>query len=180
MVILKDNKYSIRDFRHEVYLRDGSRVVIRPTSASDKSAVLRLFKSLSVETRFLRYHYVKPGLSQKELDDYCNCNGDSTIVLGAERLTGNKNEIIGLARYDLFPDGLSVEISFLVDDSEQGKGLCTTMLKDLILLAHNRGFRKFIAVMLNENTIMRDILLKFDPHLKQDIDTNSNISSFYW
>jgi RimJ/RimL family protein N-acetyltransferase len=180
MVILKDYKSAIRDFKHEVYLRDRSRVLIRPTSGADKFSVLRLFKSLSLETRFLRYHYVKPGLNQKELDDYCNCNGDNTVVLGAERLTGRKNEIIGLARYDLIPDGPSVEISFLVDDSEQGKGLCTIMLKDLILLAHNRGFRRFIAVMLNENTIMRDILLKFDPHLKQDIDINSNISSFYW
>lgn len=178
MVIVKANRHAVKDFQHEVHLRDGSQVIIRLLSSKDKTAVLHLFKSLSLETRFLRYHYVKPGLSSKELDEYCNTYFDKTVVLGAKRIYGIKDEIIGLARYDCLPDNFSAEISFLVDDNEQGKGLCTVMLKDLIKLAHHQGIQKFIAVMLNENAIMRDILLKYNHHLRQIIDNNSNIASF--
>ena len=159
-------------------IRDGSEVIIRPLVYADKDAVLALFNRLSQETRFLRYHFVKTKMPESELEQYCTPDYCNAYVLIAEKCQSDSEEIIGLARYDRLPCSDSAEVSFLVDDAEQGKGICTFLIKDLAERARENGITTFVAEMLNENNIMFDIIRKFSPNLLQVVDGTSNCTTF--
>jgi L-amino acid N-acyltransferase YncA len=159
-------------------LRDGSEVLIRPLLYDDKDAILSLFHRLSRETRFLRYHFVKTKMPEAELEQYCTPDCCDAYVLVAERCQSDGNGIIGLARYDRLPCYDAAEVSFLVDDAEQGKGICTLLIRDLAERARENSITTFVAEMLNENNIMFDIIRKFSPDLVQVIDGTSNCTTF--
>jgi RimJ/RimL family protein N-acetyltransferase len=158
--------------------KDGSEVRVRPITYDDKEAVLALFNRLSRETRFLRYHFVKTKMPDSELCCYCTVDYDDTFVLVAERNCNGNPEIIGLARYDRLPSRAMAEVSFLVDDKEQGKGICTFLIRELADAARERDITIFVAEMLNENYIMFDIIRKFSPNLVQVVDGTSNCTTF--
>lgn len=159
-------------------VKDGSEVWIRPVNYDDKADVLALFNRLSRETRFLRYHFVKMKMPESELDCYCTIDYRDTFVLVAEKSYFGNTEIIGLARYDRLPCHNMAEVSFLVDDKEQGKGICTYLIRELADVACERGITAFVAEMLNENYIMFDIIRKFSPKLVQVVDGTSNCTTF--
>ena len=159
-------------------VKDGTEIGIRPVNSDDRDGVLALFNRLSKETRFLRYHFVKMKMTDSELDCYCTIDYHDTYALVAERCCGDTSEIVGLARYDRLPCYDMAEVSFLVDDKEQGKGICTYMIRELAEAACRRGITSFVAEMLNENHIMFDIIRKFSPDLVQVVDGTSNCTTF--
>ncbi|MFC1845798.1 GNAT family N-acetyltransferase [Chloroflexota bacterium] len=162
------------DFRHKVILNDGRETSIRPICYTDKYEILALFNRLSPETRFLRYHYAKPGLSDVELDYFCNVDYHDTFGLVAEMQRGSNMDIVGVGRYNRLPCHNIAEIAFVVEDKEQGNGIGTKLMEILADLASKRGIKTFVAELLNENTIMMDILRKHDPDLERDIDGSSH------
>lgn len=162
------------DFRKRVTLNDGRETVIRPICHADKYAVLALFNRLSPETRFLRYHYVKSVLPDAELEYFCNVDYYNTFGLVAEMQRCGNTDIVGVSRYNRLPCLDAAEIAFVVEDQEQGNGIGTNLMKILSALASERGIKTFIAELLNENTIMMDILRKHDPKLEKEIDGSSH------
>jgi GNAT superfamily N-acetyltransferase len=59
------------------------------------------------------------------------------------------------------------EMAFVVQDSEQKKGIGTQLLRHLAILAWERGIRYFVGELLRENGRMINILRKSDPALSQ-------------
>jgi RimJ/RimL family protein N-acetyltransferase len=159
-------------------IKDSSEIRIRPITSDDKDGVMALFNRLSRETRFLRYHYVKTSMPDSELECYCTIDYQDTYVLVVEKSHNDTAEVIGLGRYDRMPCNNMAEVSFLVDDKEQGKGICTHLIRDLADAACERGITTFVAEMLNENYIMFDIIRKFSPRLVQVVDGTSNCTTF--
>ena len=162
------------DFRYKVILKDGRETLIRPICYADKYAVMALYNRLSPETRFLRYHYAKPALTDAELDYFCNVDYYDTFGLVAEMQRGSGIDIVGVGRYNRLLQADTAEIAFLVEDKEQGNGIGTNLMKILSKLAKERGIKTFVAELLNENTIMMDILRKHDPKLDREIDGSSH------
>ncbi len=121
---------------------------------------------------------MKLRMSTQEAKDYCTIDYIDKFVLLAEKKWDDKKGIIGLGRYDRIGTSTIAEISFLVDDSEQGKGICTNLLTDLAVIAKERGFTRFIGILTNENTVMLDILRKFKPNLECEVDGTDLIVTF--
>jgi len=162
------------DLRQKIILNDGRETIIRPICFADKYEILALFNRLTPETRFLRYHYAKPVLTDAELDYFCNVDYQDTFGLVAEMLRDGSMDIVGVGRYNRLPQEDIAEIAFVVEDREQGNGIGTNLMKILSILAIERGIKTFIAELLNENTIMMDILIKHDPDLEREIDGSSH------
>jgi hypothetical protein len=91
-------------------------------------------------------------------------------VLVAEIDRGTHKDIVGLGRYDRIAPDTIAEISFLVEDKEQGKGICTNLLRYLAEIARKKGITRFIGELTTENQIMLDILRKYKPDLHQITD----------
>lgn len=173
-------KNSVNDAQYQkrIKLRDGTDVTIRPLCAEDKNAFIEMFNRLSKETKFLRYHYVKLKITAEEAESYCQLDYKDKFVLIAEKEYNGRKEIVGIGRYDKINGTDIAEVSFLVDDKEQGKGICTYLLIELTKIAQKNGFKQLIGVLTHENVIMLDILRKFRPDLKQEIDGNDILVSF--
>ena len=170
-----DNRTDTKpNFEQKVILNDGRETVIRPICNADKYSVLAMFNRLTPETRFLRYHYVKSILTDAELNYFCNVDYHDTFGLVAEMKRGSSIEIVGVGRYNRLPQGNIAEIAFVVEDKEQGNGIGTNLMEILSEVASERGIDTFIAELLNENTVMMDILRKHDPKLAREIDGSSH------
>ena len=165
-------------FSRSIRLRDGSQVLIRPLCYEDRDEFLQMFNRLTTETKFLRYHYVKLRMTVEEAGNYCSIDYQDKFVLLAEININDKHQIIGLGRYDRIGSSNIAEVSFLVDDKEQGKGICTNLLIDLTNIAKGKGISTFVGILTNANTVMLDILKKFKPGLKQKLDTGDIVVTF--
>jgi RimJ/RimL family protein N-acetyltransferase len=161
------------DFRRPVILLNGQPALIRPINHEDSSGLKAFFGRLGSETKLLRFQYNKASISDQELSGYCDCDHIATLCLVAERERLGAADIVGVARYDRFPDAHSAEVAFVVEDAEQGNGIGTHLLAQLAALGRTRGIDTFIAETLTYNEIMLSIFRKFDPRLKRSVDGDS-------
>jgi hypothetical protein len=168
---LKGQIFTPASFRREVTLKDGSKIVIRPIQCEDKDLVYDLLHRVSKQTLLLRYHHVKPRITEEEVKDVCNIDYRSMFILAGEKKHNNALEIVALAQYSvLLTDDSSAEVSFMVDDKEQGKGIATYMLKDLAAIAKQQGIKTFIGELTLANSVMLAVLKKFQPDLEQKME----------
>jgi len=176
--ILSKQISSPPNFRQHVTLLDGRKILIRPSAYDDKAEIAALFNRLSNETRFLRYHYYKATLSQDELESFCNVDYYDTFALVAEIRRNKRDEIVGAAHYFRLSQPDTAEVSFVVEDKEQGNGIGTNLLKILSIMAVERGITTFVAELLNENVVMLNIFRRYNPDLDQVVDGNTKYVAF--
>jgi hypothetical protein len=175
---LIDKATPLSEYRHKVTLRDGSEILIRPLCHADVDKYLSMFNCLSNETKFLRYHFVKLHMSAKEAEESCSLDFKDRLALAAERDGTGLEHIVGIGRMDRIGNSSEAEIAFLVDDKDQGKGICTLLLNDLVVLGKKMGINKCIGLLTNENVIMLNILRKFAPDAEVKVEGSDILARF--
>ena len=172
--MVKGKIYSPNYFPKLFILLDGkNRVLIRPMLSTDKHGITLLFDRLSSETRFLRFHYFKMRLTDQELINFCEIDYEDAFALVAEMFRIDHFDIVGVGRYNRLQDPTKAEVAFVVEDKEQGNGIGTHLLREISLIAREKGITKFVAELMNENVVMLDILRKYDPNMQQRTDRSS-------
>lgn len=168
-------KPELKRYQKEVKLLDGKPVAIRLISADDKKALVAFHSRVSDESRFLRYHYSKGELTDDDLTNFCNVDYQDSLALVAEQSWTGEKEIIGVGRYYRLPTNThTAEVAFIVQDTEQRKGVGTQLLKHLAILAWERDIYFFLGMILRENSRMLSILRKSDPQMHQVVDDYSS------
>lgn len=162
------------DYRQEVNLLDGSKTILRPICSADRNALLDFHSRLGVDTRFLRYQYLKGELTEEDLKTFCDVDYHNTLALVAELERGRQEEIVGVGRYCRLPEEHSAEVAFVVQDSEQRKGIGTQLLKHLAIIAQQNNIHYFVAEVLRINGKMLSIFRKSDPGMKYIISDSSS------
>ena len=141
------------------HLRDGSRVEIRLARPEDSEDVEQMNARSSEATRYQRYFAPMNDWRDDQLNRISGGHRGGTLV--AEDSTGL---IIGLG--NLFPehpdDMRTAEIAVLVEDSWQGLGLGTLLLRHLVELARRQRFTELVALVLSTNTGMIRLLERLD------------------
>ena len=160
-------KRSMSDYRKEVTLLDGRKIILRPINPEDKKALSSFYNRLSEDTRFLRYDYIKGELTENDLKIYCEIDYERTLGLVAEIGQGDQKEIIGIGQYYRLLDPDIAEVAFVVQDSEQRKGIGTHLLKQLAVIAWEYGVRYFVGEVSRTNGRMLSIFSKSDPHMER-------------
>jgi len=163
----------VPDYRHQVALLNGDYVMIRPIYPDDKGSLTAFFDRLGPETRFLRFHYAKPHVSEEEVRSYCECDYENVFTLVAEMSRNGSTDIVGVGRYDRLPGSNSAEVAFVVEDKEQGNGIGTHLVKELASVAEERGLSSMVAETVVYNEIMLSIFRKYDRSLKTLVDGES-------
>jgi len=135
----------------DVILSDGGTVHVRPIRPDDAPRIAALHNRLSKESRYLRFFSPMPNLAPGLLERFVNVDYVDRFALVA--LLGD--DIVGVARYDTFPDDPSqAEVAFTVDDTHQGRGLGSVLLEHLAAVAQDRGLTRFVADTLPNNNKM--------------------------
>jgi ribosomal protein S18 acetylase RimI-like enzyme len=153
-------------FPVESKLKDGTPVVIRLIRPEDKDALKSAFKKLSPHSNYCRFLTPIVNLSQSQLKYLTDVDNKNHLALCVHDLSFNG---VGVARYvKIKNEPKTAEIAITILDEYQNQGLGTKLLHLLIEAAFENGIRKFIGFVLEENSVMLEILKKFGGQIQRD------------
>ncbi|MBM9477481.1 GNAT family N-acetyltransferase [Nakamurella flavida] len=139
----------------DVLLTDGGAVHLRPSGTGDADAIRAMHGRSSSRTLYLRYFSTIAEISDSQLRVFTDVDHVTAVGLVAE-LGG---QIIAAGTFHRSPAGSGLdpdaaEVAFLVEDSQQGRGLGSLLLEHLAAAAQELGIRRFTAEVLSENQQM--------------------------
>ena len=134
--------------------KDGSLVTIRPIKPEDVRIEQEFVKSLSPESRYMRFMNTIREVSPAQLVRFTQIDYDREMAFLATIDRDGAEQEIGVVRYATSPDGESCEFAIVVADDWQGKGLARRLMGTLIDTARASGLRYMRGDFLAENTRM--------------------------
>ena len=132
----------------DAVLRDGVRVTIRAIHPRDGRRLRDFFAGLSPETLRLRF-FIQHRVGDQEVDELLSSDGATQLHLAAFR----GRVVAGVADYRR-TTAEDAEISFVVSDVLQGRGLGSAFLRSLATAARSAGISCFCAETLERNEPM--------------------------
>ncbi len=132
------------DGRMQTRYVDG--VTIRALRDGDTATIAALFERLGSRSREKRFCGAKPRLSDNELTALARVDSDHYVLVGF--LDGDP-EPAGMAR--LVRQGAAAEIAFEVADVYQGRGVGSTLARELAADARAAGIRELLATVCGDN-----------------------------
>lgn len=132
----------------------GGTVWIRLARPEDADAVAGMHERCTDRTRYLRYLTGVTEWRDLVLRRLAGGHRGATLVVMSE-----DGSIVGLG--NVFPDPCEAhvaEIAEIVEDSYQGRGIGTRLLRHMLELALRLGFRNVVATVLAENAPMLAVL----------------------
>ncbi|MFN7828783.1 MAG: GNAT family N-acetyltransferase [Acidobacteriota bacterium] len=151
----------MQNYPMDVLLRDGSVLRMRPLQPGDRDALIRLFNRCSPETKRFRFLRMITSLPDSMLDQLVAVDGRDNVALVVLQGKDEGEEIVAVGRYHQMPDRLEVaEVSFLVEDAMQRRGIGTVLLDTLAEIGRENGIHYFSADVLADNRTMLSVFRK--------------------
>jgi acetyl coenzyme A synthetase (ADP forming)-like protein len=150
---------TVADYSKDLLLRDGAMLRLRSLRASDREGLKGLFARCSPET--IRYRFLRTvkSLPDEMLDQLTAVDGARHVALVVTQ--GANERIVAVGRYHAQTDRPEVaEVSFLVEDAMQRRGIGTLLLDTLAEIAREHGVTHFSADVLADNRLMLDVFRK--------------------
>jgi acetyltransferase len=159
-----------RALARQIKAKDGHKIVLRPIRPEDAEAERRTITRLSPRTSYLRFHAPIRELTTERLIRYTQIDYDREMAFVAVDVSGEHEEIRGIARYTRNPDGYSAEFGVLVEDSWQGRGLGHQLMQALEDTARDRGLKELVGYVLKDNPEMGTLMTQrgYVPHRNED------------
>ncbi len=132
--------------------KQGVQLLMRPVKISDEPLIKDFYYSLSDKSIYRRFLSIRRYLPHKELQkhfvviDYTR----EMAILAVTRYQGN-DVVAGLAQYCIVEESLSAEISIVVRDDFQSKGIGFELFSYLVSVARNQGLHTLTADILPDN-----------------------------
>lgn len=134
----------------DVLLSDGRPARVRPIRPSDATALQQFHGMLSAETVYFRYFAPYPELTPRDVHRFTHVDHDNRVAF----VLVDRDQILGVGRYDRLDDPRLAEVAFIVRDDFQGRGIGAILLEHLAAAARERGIQKFVAEVLPQNQKM--------------------------
>ena len=139
---------------HDVILRGGRTLRLRPPSEGDADAVRQFLVELSPTSMRLRFHgtrRVDDAMVASFLDpDWTN----EGVLLATAVGLDEADRVIGVASFIRLRDPRLAEVSFVVADDRQSDGIATRLLEQIAEEAGTVGIERFVAEVVSENRPM--------------------------
>ena len=134
-------------------LSDGRTLTLRPIRVDDEASLDSFHHRLSPDSIYCRYFSFHGELSPKELSHLTHVNYDTRLALVME----DGHDLVGVARYERYPNTSAAEVAFVVRDDYQHLGLGHHLFARLAAAAWARGVTTFIAETLCRNHDMMSV-----------------------
>jgi ribosomal protein S18 acetylase RimI-like enzyme len=121
-------------------------LTIRPLRNGDTATVASLFARLGERSRERRFCGPKPRLSDLELSRLALVDRHHHVLVGYVAGDPDPVAIARIARY-----GSSAEIAFAVADEHQGRGIGSTLARELASDARAAGLTSLVATVCGDN-----------------------------
>jgi acyl-CoA hydrolase/GNAT superfamily N-acetyltransferase len=145
---------NLREYETTRILSDGSSLFVRPVKPSDDKALRDMFYALSEKSIAFRFFQEIKSFPLKFIQDFTAIDFTKDMAVAAFVQDSGGEQIVGVAHYFLDPATKRAEVSFLVRDDWQVKGLGTDLLKILTDIARKRSIIGFEARVLVQNQLM--------------------------
>ncbi|APT92650.1 CoA-binding protein [Corynebacterium phocae] len=137
----------------DVILNDGGIASLRHIAPGDEDAIRRFYDRVSDRSKYLRFFSTHPELTDTDMQRWFGTEGygayDKVTLVMEER-----GEIVAVAGYELVKALLPArvgDVSFLVQDSHQGRGVGPIFLEHLAEIGREGKVERFFAEMLTQN-----------------------------
>lgn len=161
---------ALASFDQVLTLAGGERVRLRPIRPDDESRLAELYGRLSHQTAYQRFFAVMRRLPPDWARFLANVDYRRRFALVAEDAGASTPTLVGVARYEPVPDEDAAELAFVVQDSWQGKGLGSWLVRELLRAAHLNGIERFRAYVLGDNRRMLHLLTRHTDVHERHID----------
>ena len=145
-------------FDRTLPLPGGRRVRLRPIRPDDAPRLVELYERLSQQSAYQRFFTVMQRLPPDWAQFLAAVDHQRRFALVAEEAAAREPTLVGVARYEPLPDNETVELAVVVQDSWQGQGLGTLLLRELLHAAELNGLHRFRAYVLADNRRMLHLL----------------------
>jgi len=158
-----DTRYgnSLTDFSRDLLLRDGAMLRFRALRPDDRGALKDLLSRCSPDSIRYRFLHSIRSLPEKTFDQIAHVDGSRVVTLVVVHGAGADERIIAVGQYHALEDRPDVaEVSFLVEDAMQRRGIGTLLLDMLAEIAREHGVNRFSADVLADNHVMLSVFRK--------------------
>jgi acetyltransferase len=141
-------------------LKGGGRCLLRPIHPDDAQMLQEFVRSLSPESRWNRFASHMSELPERLLAQFTLIDYDREMALvavapaSASGSAAPGDQLLGVARYVINPDGNSCEFSLAVADHFQGQGLGSRLMGQIIEAARAKGLSQIMGLILTGNAPM--------------------------
>ncbi len=149
------------ELEHELTLKDGAVVRIRPIRSEDAPRLQALHSRLSGATAYQRFFAIVKRLPPDWARVLATVDYQRRLALVVEAPSGEPPDLIAVGRYDALAEPETVEVAFVVQDSWQNRGLGTMLFDAILRAAVARSYRRFRAYVLADNRRMLDLITRF-------------------
>lgn len=141
-------------------LSDGTVCNVRPIRGEDEPLIHEFFKNLSDETIMYRFCHHLTDMPHEKMVRYCQVDYDRELAFVALGMDGRK--IIGDVRISKLPDLENAELSILIADEWQGKGVGRMLMDYCIDIAKETGLTTLWMEILKNNSRMLALSRKYN------------------
>jgi acyl-CoA hydrolase/RimJ/RimL family protein N-acetyltransferase len=150
---------------------DGTGLLLRPVKITDEQLVKDFYYNLSEKSLYQRFMSIRRHLPHAELQkkfvviDYTTEMAILAVIKQQER-----EIVVGMAQYYSEEDTLSAEMSIVVRDDFQRKGIGYELFSYLLTVAKNQGLHTITADILPDNMAVFRLMEKLDLRFERKWD----------
>lgn len=145
----------------------GAPVTIRPLRPDDSAIEHDFVSGLSSESRYNRLLGGAVKISDEYIRRLTHLDWSREAAFAAITMLGERESIIGVARYVAEEGGEECEFALVLADAWQGRGIGRRMLEKLVAVAAQRGIRRMHGDILSTNGQMLALVRKLGFRLKR-------------
>ena len=157
---LKSRRAYPAEEERELALKDGRRVLLRPTRATDVEALQDLFYGLSERDIYTRFFTNLKSLSTSKAQHLCSVSYEEEMAFLAVTGDWEHETVVGSACYYVDPSTNLADVAYMIRPGWHGLGLGRQLQQRLMEYAKASGLRGFTADVLCENKKMLAVFEK--------------------
>jgi len=143
-----------QDWSRTAVTRDGVAYRIRPIRPDDAARELEFIRTLSDESRYRRLMHAVHEPSPELIDRFVNVDYSRSMAFVAVTGAGERERIIGVARYASDDSSGACEFAVAVADAWQSRGIGTMLTRLLFDYAKAAGLKRAYGTILADNARM--------------------------
>jgi acyl-CoA hydrolase/GNAT superfamily N-acetyltransferase len=149
-----------QDWETTCTVAGGETLLVRPIKPTDDDPMLEFFYSLSEDTVYHRFFRPLKLMPRRELKHFVIVDYRDRMAFVAISRTGEREQIVGVGRYERDPATNLAECALVVQDAWQRRGIGSFMLLHLIRIAMINGIEGFTGLVLTGNYRMLNLIQK--------------------
>jgi acyl-CoA hydrolase/RimJ/RimL family protein N-acetyltransferase len=141
---------------------EGLAILLRPVKLSDEPLLKDFFNFLSDQSLYRRFISVRKDMPHERLQEFVviDYTREMVILATIREGEGEMERVVGVGQYGINETNHTAEVSLVVRDEDQHKGIGMEVLSYLTYLAKREGLYGFTAEVLVENKPMLHLFEK--------------------